>query len=237
MTAARDPIAVFREAVALAQQGEYEAALQNHLWFHEHALEHEPALAGVRLSFALAHWVELGEKYPKALQALTTVRDERIKTLAEGKGSFQTFHDLAAINDYLNESPGTVAVFKQIHQAHPELAAQCFGVAQAHLVAQREYTICACYIPEALAWFEEIRQLFQMQMEIADENPVLAAGGVREHAKASFMREVGQLMEILVGVGRRREAQRVGELALEVNASAELRDAVARALGHQEPGA
>jgi hypothetical protein len=235
MGAARDPQAVFREAVTLTRQGKYEDALQNLLWFHEHALEHDPALAGVRLSFALASWVELGEKYPKALQALTSIRDEKAKAITDGKGSFPLFQDVAAMNEYMQAGPRTVALFQGIHQAYPELAKQCYRVAEPYLVAHREYATCASYIPDALAWFEEIRQLFRVKLEIADENPSLRAGGVREYAEVSFVVEVCRLIEILVGVGRRPEAERVGELALALSASAEARDALGKALGHQEP--
>jgi hypothetical protein len=60
MATTRDPRAALQEAAMSAKQGNYEEALRDHLWFHEHALEQVPALAGVRLSFALAAWVKLG---------------------------------------------------------------------------------------------------------------------------------------------------------------------------------
>src|SRR5689334_15054207 len=44
--------------------GKYEDALRDHLWFHEHALEEDPTLAGVRLSFALRDWIYLAEQFP-----------------------------------------------------------------------------------------------------------------------------------------------------------------------------
>jgi hypothetical protein len=218
------------------QQERHEDALQNLLWFHEHALEQNPALAGVRLSFALAAWIELGEKYPKALQALTSIRDEKTKVIIDGQGSFPLFLDVAAMNEYLKESPRTVALFKVIHQTYPDLARQCYGVAEPQLVAHREHGTCACYVPDAPARFEEIRQLFQMKMQIADENPALREGGVPEYAEASFVAEVCRLIEILVGVGRGQEAEKIRELAQPMIASAEARDALAKAPGHQEPG-
>jgi hypothetical protein len=236
MTAARGPQAVFREAVELMRQGKYEDALRNHLWFHEHALEHNPALAGVRLSYALAAWVELGEKYPPALRALTSIRDEKAKALAGGNGTFAAFHDVAAINESLKESPATAALFQAIHQAHPRLAGQCYRVAEPHLLAQREYAICASYIPDAQARFDEIGQLFRLQMEIAGENPSLGSGGLREYAAASFVVEVCRLIEVLVGVSRGEEAERVRALALAFSPGAGARDALDAAFRGQEPG-
>jgi hypothetical protein len=236
MAETTNPRTVYREAVELTRQGKYEDALQNHLWFHEHALEHNPALAGVRLSYALGSWLDLGEKYPNALRAMLSIRDTKVQAITEGKGSFTLFHDQAAINERLKESPKTVALFKVVHQAYPDLAKQCYRIAEQHLVAQREYAVCAAYVPNGLARFEEIRCQFQMKKEIADESPLLRSGGVMEYAEASFVAEVSRLIEILVGVDRRQEAERVETLALELVANAEARDTVGKALRDRSIG-
>jgi hypothetical protein len=92
--------------------------------------EHQWALAGVRLSFALGYWLELAACYPEAMQALTAVRDRKAQALTGGKGSFELFHDVAAINGYLHAEPETVALFKQLHQIEgnsPQAARRCFA--------------------------------------------------------------------------------------------------------------
>jgi hypothetical protein len=91
------------------------------------------------------------------------------------------------------------------------------------------------YVPEGLARFEAIRQLYQLKMEVADENLSLRAGGVREYTEASFVSESCRLIEILAGAGRREEAERVQALALALSPSAEAREALGKALRHQEP--
>jgi hypothetical protein len=212
MAEAIDAQSVFREAVTLTREGRFEEALQKHLWFHEHALEYEPALAGVRLSYALASWLELGEKYPPALAALISIRDAKTKAITDGNGSPLLFHDLVAINDCLKESSRTVELFKTIHGTFPELARQCYLLAESYLVADREYAICASYIPDPLVKFEEIRQLFQVQLEIAEENPSLRDAGIKDYAEAKFVSDVCLLVEILVGVGRKQEAEKVEAL-------------------------
>jgi len=42
----------------LAHQGKNEEALERFLWFHDHALEHDPAMHGVRLPYALSSWTK-----------------------------------------------------------------------------------------------------------------------------------------------------------------------------------
>ena len=45
---------VLRNAREAALRGAHAEALEKYLWFHHHALEHSPALAGVRLSYAIS---------------------------------------------------------------------------------------------------------------------------------------------------------------------------------------
>jgi hypothetical protein len=42
------------------------------IWFYHHVLECDDALVGVRLSFVLGEWVELGGKYPPARDTATS---------------------------------------------------------------------------------------------------------------------------------------------------------------------
>jgi hypothetical protein len=104
------------------------------------------------------------------------------------------------------------------------------------LAAQREYALCATYVPDVEARFDEIRQMFQIKMEIADENATLRAGGIRGYAVFSLVSEITRLVEILSGAGRSQEAEKLRELALALNVSADARDALERALGQQRPG-
>jgi hypothetical protein len=222
-----DPGVVLSEAVSLMQQGRYAESLQKHLWFHDHALEHNSALAGVRLSFALADWIELAKRYPEAMVALLAVRDRKAKALADGQGSFELFHDVAAINGFLQEEQGIIALFKLLHQTDPKLAKKCYRVAETVLVAHQEYEVCSAYIPDPTARFEEIRELRQVKLELADKNPTLDRPEFREYAEVSFAQEIQRLIAILVGTNRRQEAERVRELGLAVSESAIVRKALA----------
>jgi hypothetical protein len=227
---------VLREAVALMRQGRYAESLQKHLWFHDHALEHTPALAGVRLSFALAYWLELGACYPEAMQALTSVRDGKARALADGTGSFESFHDVAAINGYLHEELETVGLFKRLHQIDPELARRCYRVAEKYLVAHQEYEVCVAYLPDPIARLDEARGLRQVHLELAGENPALGQSHMGDYAEMQFAEAARRLIAILVGTGRRQDAERVRELSLAASASATVRAALDGTLPQQDPG-
>src|SRR5436190_22804607 len=88
------PSKILDEAKEQRQHGEYEQALQRHIWYHNHALEFEPSLTGVRLSFALAEWIELGRRYPRARRALIEIRDEKTRKFDEGWGYSALFSDI-----------------------------------------------------------------------------------------------------------------------------------------------
>jgi hypothetical protein len=218
------------EARTLARQGKYEEALQKHLWLHENAIELQPSWSAVRLSFALGDWVELGKKYPKAREVLVAIRDKNTKAISKGNGSFDLFHETSAINYYLGEQPKTVALFKMAHEKYPDLAKDCYHVAEEDLVAQREYRICIRYIPDPLARFDEIRDMRNMNLEHAKKD----LPRLKEFAEKSFEEETCRLIAILVGADRKQDAAKVRDRVLAVRDDPVIRKAIKKAIQRPE---
>jgi hypothetical protein len=209
----RLPKTVLQEARLLAAQARYGAALEKYLWFHQHALAYNEALAGVRLSYALGEWIELGEKYPPARDALLSVRDGATRALEKGKGSFRQFADVAAINRHMQDDARTVRLFKLLDQDDPELARQCYAVAERALVESGEFSTCLSYLGDLGHRLEAIRQSYQMTLEIAEGNIVLgsAPAGLKAYADLKLAEQTSRLLAVLDGAGRPREADRVRE--------------------------
>jgi hypothetical protein len=207
------PQTVLDQARSLAAQARYDAALEKYLWFYQHALEHNEHFAGVRLSFVISEWVELGEKYPPARDALLAVRDETTAALVSGKGSFQMFTEVVAINRHLQDDARTVELFKLLHQSESELAGQGYPIAERALVDSGEYDICVRYLGDLEQRLEAIRQSYQMTLEIAAGNIVLGSpeAGLKEYADLKLAEQTSRLIAILEGVGRLRDANRVRE--------------------------
>src|SRR4051812_22582627 len=67
---AADVERALEDAEKFAREGKYQQALERHIWYHENALKYDQAQFGVRLSFALSDWAELGKVYPPAKVAL-----------------------------------------------------------------------------------------------------------------------------------------------------------------------
>jgi hypothetical protein len=130
---------VLVEAKELMQRGDFEGALQRHIWYHNHAVSLDPALGAVRLSFALSDWKELAQRYPKAKQALIEIRDQKTTEIDQGRGFSDLFADVAAINSYLDDDKLTCDLFHRIEQTDPVLARQCIPYAKAALIKNGEY--------------------------------------------------------------------------------------------------
>ena len=101
---ANDMQAYLNRTQQLVRQRKYREASDRFVWFDEHALEHDPGMSGVRLSFALSYWKDLGDVYPPAKQAMVDMRDRKTWQLWEGRGNVALFSDVAALNRTLNEN-------------------------------------------------------------------------------------------------------------------------------------
>ncbi len=134
------------ETKSLMGQGHYEEALQRLTWYFNHVLEYDPDQVGVRRSFTLSDWVELGRSYPKARQALIDIRDQEIQNFIEStppspllsdisgaipgfsrvrkQSRFELFQDISSINGYLGDDDANRALIKTLVAKDPRLAQQ-----------------------------------------------------------------------------------------------------------------
>jgi len=204
-----DPGKVLTEAKDLADKGQYEEALQRHIWYHNHALEYGPSQAGVRLSFALLSWMDLARKFPKARQALVEIRDREKATFADGKGDTTLFHEVSAINNNLHEEEDTMALFKSIVKQDPELARRCYAVVEDLLVRKGEYELCLSFIPNSEARFKSIRQEKERMAQMSFGN-----SRVKEAFDGRFVKQTCGLIEILMATGHKPEAEKIRDQAL-----------------------
>jgi tetratricopeptide (TPR) repeat protein len=198
---------------AMVKAGQYEAALQKHLWFHEESKK-TPAMTGVRLSFALSNWVELGQKYPKALEALTAIRDENDKLLLSGSGGFAEFHESSAISEALQEQDKTYELFKAVHAKYPAVATDCFHVAMDLLVERGDYELCRGYIKDPVKSFEDIRHMRELNLSFSRTNPKFKDASLAEHADRTYKKKTLQLIDVMVHLRKLDEAREIQSRAL-----------------------
>ena len=126
---AEDMRKYLNDTQTLVRDGKHEEALERFIWFHYHALEHQPSMYGVRLSFALSYWKQLGDVYPPALTALKITRDYKTDLFVQNKGNRNLFHDVMALNRTLGQDIKTVDLFRTLDIDQADLAKECWDVA------------------------------------------------------------------------------------------------------------
>ena len=201
-----DPQKILSEARADARAERYEDALAKHVWFHRNALKHEQALYGVRLSFALGYWHELGKAYPPALVKLKEIRDEATKNVTNGKHVRESFHDLAAINRTVGEESRTKEIFVLLDAQNADAAKEVFGLAQSALINSKDYKLCGKYI-DPIRSFPRIIESFRENKRLAKDPRF----GV-EHlgfANKKFTNDAATLIALLAVNGRKAEAEEI----------------------------
>lgn len=161
-----DPEKVLARARHHRLSGQYEKALKDHLWFHDHALTHKPALYGVRLSFALQEWIALGEKYPKARQALIEIRDRKTDRMKKGNGSPELFQDIQSMNRYLYEPQKTVDLIKDLAVSDFEMAKRCYDFAKNDLIAAGDFELCNRLMEVPMFIVRDMRTLLRRNIDI-----------------------------------------------------------------------
>ncbi len=228
-----DVQAILNEAQDDARAGKYDLALAKHLWFHENALKHQPSMSGVRLSFALGYWHELGEHYPPALEKLKQVREETKKRVTADNAkyaSFEVFHDLAALNNELDEEADTVEMFKFVEQHNPKAARRIFGVSEPALIKAKEYALCGKYLePEQSTIL--ILKLFNLDSNRkVDPRFAEHAVMINESRNRQFIEDAATLVALLVINDRKDEAEKAVAKLKTVESDADFHEKLASAL-------
>ena len=197
------------EAKDLMNKGRFDEALGRQIWFFNHAAQVDPSYAGVRLSFTLADWRELARRYPKALRALTEIRDHDAAEFAAGRGYAQLFQKVENINRELGDPESTRKLCETIAGKDPSLANQCYYYAQGALLEQGQYELCSRFMGDPQARFN-----------MARSEPLRGV---------NFVGQVRALVEILVGTGRAPEAEKIAAQGVAVLDDPRLRSAVSDA--------
>jgi tetratricopeptide (TPR) repeat protein len=242
---------VLNAAQQLTSAGEYEQALKRFVWYFNHALEYDSGQSGVRLSFALSYWSELASKYPKAKRALIRFRDRDLQLFEEGKGDFQKFMELDALNKCLNNQDCTVGLFMELRTNNTALASQCFPLIEETLVQKGYYGLCLEVMGDPEAAFERLRLSYERNKQMETWNAerqkeqnarlesLYANSRTNEFAiprprlpapprfaDEFFIRGVSHLVEILIGTGNKPAAEKIRADALNVFDDSKLKSVV-----------
>lgn len=216
-------------AKLMALEGRHEEALREFVWFHEHALEESPSLHGVRLSFALGHWAELGKVYPPARQALEAQRDKHLAALLDGSGGKAAFHDIASINDHLGCLDQTYQVFLALLARDPDTAQACSRGAMEAIIAAGDFALAGRFLPDPERVVRRASEFLNWDVAHRGKRRFTPAPRIKAGIY-NYAEEVKQVLTVLTGCGRQEEERRIARLAADLIPATTIRRAVRAAL-------
>jgi hypothetical protein len=228
---ASDPREVLRQAGQLVKLQQYAGALEKYLWFHDHALDADRSLAGVRLSYALAEWVDLGEVYPPARRALESVRDAKAESLKQGTYDASLFHDVASINRALGQVERTRHLFKTIADADRGVAEKCFHIALESLVHTKEFGLARTFMTDPRKEIERFAVPFKFARSARDSDWEM----FQEALVGIYVKKVSLILQVFLGVGEEDMANHLRHYALECLPDTQLRDRITARLYSSPP--
>lgn len=221
-----DPQALYKQTLEAAGAGRYAEALEGYIWFHDHALTYEPALAGVRLSYALEHWKELGNLYPPALVALTEIRDLKTTNLLKGARSRKNFHDVVSINEELNQLGLSYKLFCQLNEQDHEFAKTCISLAMPSIVDAEDYELALSFIPSPEGAVKRLVAELNSEIDDLAELDTKSAEMRMDAYVHIYGNELARLFKILAGTNNQDESTRLKDLFIRLIANTQAREAI-----------
>jgi tetratricopeptide (TPR) repeat protein len=208
------PRIVLNAARSAVGAGDYGKALEHYEWFFDHALDDDPgSFYGVRLSYCLNEWSNLGRSYPPALERLLWKRDESLRLLAATRDP-ERFHDFKSICEALQEeSPLPLEKFTELHSADRELASSVRRFIWHEVVDAGLWDIAAHYIGDYREDYEQALTKFDQAMRICEENPELGGKEFAEQIEGWCIQELRDLWLVLNSTGRSGDAHDLRQAA------------------------
>lgn len=204
------------------REGRHAEALVDLVWFHENALAEAPSMAGVRLSYAMHDWVQLGEVYPAARTALEDTRDRKKAALLRGELDTFAFRDVVVINEHLLESAKTYSLYVALLQAQPDLANDCAPAALAAVLAAEDFQLAARLIPDPQSIITSTSMWLNREVRLL-KHRAYSRAPMRWAYVCNHVDEIQKLLKIKVGIGDHAEAARLKSLAIALIESPSLR--------------
>ncbi len=219
------PFRVLYDAEQDAKAGRHAEALAKHLWYQEHAEEHDPGLVGVRRTSGMSEWAKLARDYPPAMQALRAARDRAAATAREGGANqaavlkgYHAFLELQSIDWALDEVDRTLDLFRLLDRTRPAVAASTAFLVRDELIAAGDAELAGKYLE-----LMHVDVYVDVHLQFREASEQAAAAGefeetpqsrrMRELSDGRFRREMAIYVALLSITGREGPAAERAERA------------------------
>jgi rubrerythrin len=230
------PTAILREAHADARARRFEDALAKHLWYHENAEKFDAGQTGVRRSFALGSWYDLGADYAPALAKFEEVREAARKAaLAEKhpKHVWNAFADYASMSKQLGEEEKIAELFLELRDKNEKHAQKVYRLAERSLLDAERFDVCGEFL-DAEREMELAITGYKHNMKLADER---FGERHRKFGERSFREGAATIVFILVKNDRADDAKELAQQARDAWDDEKLNEALDQALEGTPPKA
>jgi tetratricopeptide (TPR) repeat protein len=187
--------------------GDFATALEHYDYFFEHALDEDLyALYGVRLSYCLDEWAELGQQFPPATDRLRLKKESALRLLKASRDP-ERFHDYIAICHYLKCSDEPIQQFLSYHRTDPDLSRSIVRFIWDDLVDAEQWDICSSYVDDSQERYRNALGRFDEAMSVCDSDPDLGGEEFAGQIEEWYVRDVRNLALVLCNAARAAEAE------------------------------
>lgn len=221
---AQDMQKYLSETEEMVRQKKYQEANERFIWFQNHSLEYESAMAGVRLSFALSYWKTLADIYPQALISMKEMRDKKTNILIDSVASSERlFADVSALNRELSEQQKTIELFEKIDIQDHDKAKKCWHYAKDDLFKFKRYDIIRNFIGNPMYEFQSIKNQRKMLLQ-APKSSEEADNSMSRYADNNFVEKCLELIKFSIAVDDIESANNIKKEASKIVKDNRLRD-------------
>lgn len=185
--------------------GRYPEALEEYHWFFDNALEHRPSYYGVRLSYCLAEWHDVGKKYRPALDRLELVGRESLERFLSS-GDDEKFHDFQAIFAELSDTQEVMETFVMLDEQQPELAKQAWRYSKKYFIRAEAWDLCSKYLTKPTYECDTLLMKFTKSIGVYLREPELFSNSDAQIV-GWLVTDSHNVLRVLKNSGRHEEEQ------------------------------
>ena len=191
-----DPRVVLNEARNAYKEENYSIALSKYQWFYKNSIEINKSFYGVRLSYCLNEWAELGEKYQPAKEALVKLKETTLSSFNETL-SQEAFHEYSCICEYLGCSNESYEEFIPVHKENKNLATKLFTYVYEYCASNNQWELCKKYLGNGHNQYKNTLEIFDHMIEFSKKRTSKQRESMSSEAVETIKRESVWLLNML----------------------------------------
>ena len=204
----KDPGEVLDSARSHVASKEYAEALKEYKWFFDNSTKIESAMFGVKHSYCVNEWRELGDLYEPALKLYRNELGKRKKRLIGGEADWGLFMEFKALCEYDDKKNEVVEVFLAYdNNKQVEFSKRIFDPIKEDLLFLGYLEICSKYTTHPMREAIHIIELHQLNVEY--EKNMDQKCGDEKFSDTVYNDEAGFLLTVLKKSNRLDEYKNV----------------------------